>query len=459
MKFIESEALELKRTTAELGEAIIAIVAMLNKHKKAELYFGINNDGSVNGQDVSDKTLRDITKSISDHIEPKIYPYVNLEIIDNKNCIHIKVQGDDVPYFADGRAFIRVGTENRQISPSELKKIIIKNSNVYWDDQYSNKQIKEINVNVLKEFISKAYNSKRIGFEFTNAESILKKLQLIKDGKILNAAEVLFCDNNNLELQAAVFAGGDKNTFLDIKMFKGNIFDLLQNAELYIREHINWRADLSGRKRVEIPEIPVRALSEALVNSFCHRDYVRPEGNKVAIFKDRVEIYNPGSFPENKTPEDFIKNEEESILRNPTLAHNLFLSADIEKWGSGLKRIYNECNEYGVNVEFLSLSDGFKVIFYRDVTPQDTPQDTPHVNLTELEQKILKEIKKNVKISRQELSGKLNISSDTVKEYLERLKKVGVIRRIGKTSAGYWHLIGINKKEENHNKTRDDDGK
>ena len=455
MEFVESEQLELKRTTAELDEAIISIVAMLNKHKKAELYFGISNDGSINGQDITDKTLRDITKSISDHIEPKVYPYVNRVNFGDKTCVHIKVQGENIPYFADGRAFIRIGTENRQISPSELKRMIVKNSLVYWDDQYSDKSIKDINVKILKEFISKAYKSKRINFEFTNTEVILRKLLLIKDGKLLNAAEVLFCEDNKLELQAAVFAGDDKNTFLDIKTFNGNIFDLLQDAELYLREHMNWRADLSGRKRVEIPEIPIRALSEALVNSFCHRDYFRPEGNKVAIFKDRIEIYNPGSFPENKTPEDFINNEEESILRNPTLAHNLFLSADIEKWGSGLKRIYLECKSLNINVKFLRLSDGFKVIFYRDVTPQVTPQ----ASLTELEQKILKEIKKNVKISRQELSGKLNISSDTVKEYLERLKKVGVIRRIGKTSAGYWHLIGINKKEENHNKTRDDDGK
>jgi len=71
MKFIESEILELKRTTAELDEAIISIVAILNKHRKGELFFGINNDGTIKGQDVSDKTLRDISKSISDHIEPK----------------------------------------------------------------------------------------------------------------------------------------------------------------------------------------------------------------------------------------------------------------------------------------------------------------------------------------------------------------------------------------------------
>jgi ATP-dependent DNA helicase RecG len=52
------------------------------------------------------------------------------------------------------------------------------------------------------------------------------------------------------------------------------------------RERINWRADLSKSKRVEIPEIPFRALKEALVNSFCHRDYTAPESNKIAIYRN-----------------------------------------------------------------------------------------------------------------------------------------------------------------------------
>lgn len=89
MNSVESETLELKTSTAELNEAVIAIVAMLNKHNKGELYFGIKNSGEVIGQDVSDKTLRDISKSISDHIEPKIYPRIEHIKIENKSIVKI----------------------------------------------------------------------------------------------------------------------------------------------------------------------------------------------------------------------------------------------------------------------------------------------------------------------------------------------------------------------------------
>ena len=76
MQFKESENLELKKSTSELKEAIIAIAAILNKHQKGKLYFGIKNNGDVVGQEVSEQTIRNISKSISSHIEPKIYPKI-----------------------------------------------------------------------------------------------------------------------------------------------------------------------------------------------------------------------------------------------------------------------------------------------------------------------------------------------------------------------------------------------
>ena len=59
----------------------------------------------------------------------------------------------------------------------------------------------------------------------------------------------------------------------------------------------------------------VRAIKESIVNSLCHRDFSNPKSNEVAIFKNRIQIFNPGRFPEDYTPEDFIRGEECSILR------------------------------------------------------------------------------------------------------------------------------------------------
>lgn len=83
----------------------------------------------------------------------------------------------------------------------------------------------------------------------------------------------------------------------------------------------------------------------------------------------------------------------------------------------------------------------FTVVFKRLSTPKLPPKLPPQAELTKLEGRIIAEIKANPKISRKELAKKISISQDTVKEYLEKLKSKGAIRRIGMTSAGYWETI------------------
>ncbi|MDY4989400.1 MAG: ATP-binding protein [Ellagibacter isourolithinifaciens] len=45
----ESETVEFKKSTGEHKEALQAISAMLNKHGRGELYFGVKDDGNVIG--------------------------------------------------------------------------------------------------------------------------------------------------------------------------------------------------------------------------------------------------------------------------------------------------------------------------------------------------------------------------------------------------------------------------
>ncbi len=214
-----------------------------------------------------------------------------------------------------------------------------------------------------------------------------------------------------------------------------------RQAEAYIQEHIKWRADLSESRRKEIPGIPVRAFSEAIGNSLCHRDYANPKGNEVAIFKDRIEIYNPGTFPDELAPEDFIKGDGYSILRNPLIAETMYLSADIEKWASGLKRIYDECTAVGIKVEFKRVKTGFVVSFHRprweegeglEVGGQKTVEKTG--------EKILRLIRENPLITTSEIADKAGVTSKGVEWNIGKLKKEGLIKRVGPDKGGHWEV-------------------
>jgi ATP-dependent DNA helicase RecG len=80
--------------------------AILNKSGGGELYFGVRNDGTPLGQDISEKTLRDISQAVSNHLEPRIYPKITEVFINDKPCILVEFAGEESPYFAHGRAYI-----------------------------------------------------------------------------------------------------------------------------------------------------------------------------------------------------------------------------------------------------------------------------------------------------------------------------------------------------------------
>lgn len=447
----ENETVEFKKSTAELKQAVISLAAMLNKHGHGAVYFGIDDDGKVLGQPAGKMTFKDITQAIVDNTEPRIFPKVEAQNMEGKDCILVEAHGVDAPYFAYGRAYIRVGESDKAVSPQELERLILKRKKLLWENETSDRKLKDVDVRTLKEYLRRANEEGRINFKYTNAKATLKKLRLLQGEKLLKAAEVLFCNDNSMEIQAAVFAGTDKITFLDIKKFKGNIFSLRKQAENYIREHINWRADLSESRRKEIPEVPVRAFTEAIGNSLCHRDYTDPKGNEVAIFKDRVDIYNPGTFPDELAPEDFIKGDGYSILRNPLIAETMYLSADIEKWASGLKRIYDECAAAGVNVEFKRVKTGFVVSFKRPqleaaaVGVRGKLRGKVRGKLGGIKEttgeKILGFLQEQRDLTVPELAQSIKVSDKAIEWNLRQLKAQGKLRRVGSARGGHWEVV------------------
>lgn len=399
INFLENEVIEFKKTTGELKEGIISIVSILNKHQGGKLYFGIKDNGEIIGQDVSSKTIREVSKAISENIEPKIYPTVNKVKLNDKDCILVEFEGDDIPYLAFGRAYMRVGDEDRQLSMKEIRKIILKDENEIgkWESKVSDYTIDDIDEELLKEFIEKGRKAKRINFPYTNKEEILKKLSLVnKNNELLNAGYILFAKEAKLEMQMAIFATETKLTFLDIDQVFGNIFELIETGEGYIRKNIKWPVNFKsgGMERVEIPEIPLEAIREAIINSLIHRDFKNPKSNEVAIYKDRVEIFNPGEFPEGYKPEDFIKGEG-SIPRNPLIANTLYLSKDIEKWGSGFRRITEVCAKSDVKVKFEIRKNGFMVIFYRKTDEELYSLTQEHKNVQETHKKHTRNAQEN----------------------------------------------------------------
>lgn len=158
----------------------------------------------------------------------------------------------------------------------------------------------------------------------------MKKLGLITNDKLNNAGRILFSKNKPLVLKLAVFASDEKLTFIDINRYEGNLFELNIKGQQYIREHINYSAEIQGSKRIEKPEIPEEVIREAVLNSLCHSSFDSKINNEIYITPIKVVIFNPGCFLSGYELDDFAYKGVESILRNPLISKILYYSNDVD---------------------------------------------------------------------------------------------------------------------------------
>ncbi len=353
---METEIVEFKKGLAELSAGLNSISAMLNKHGHGDLWLGIQNNGKAVGFDVTEKTLRDVSQAIAAHIEPRIYPSVTREEVDGVSCIRIGCEGHEAPYYSHGRAFMRVADEDRQLSAKELERLILsKNSDrMRWDNGFCRAEAPALDDEKLKRFVERA------GLVWDTSENALKKLELLRDGRLVNAAPLFFARKPSMQLRCAVFASTDSATIIDRHDFVGDILELIDEAQKYILKNIHIGMRLDGLYRVDVPEIASEALREAVINAFCHRDYRDPDYIQVAIFKDRVEIRNPGTLYGSLTLDDLRKGNI-SQRRNPLIA-DLFRRIEmVEAWGRGMPLILKNAPD----VVFREVGNLFIVSFNR----------------------------------------------------------------------------------------------
>jgi len=161
-------------------------------------------------------------------------------------------------------------------------------------------------------------------------------------------------------------------------------------------------------------ELPVEAVTEAIVNAVAHRDYTSNASVQVMLFPDRLEILNPGRLPLGLSIED-LYSAHKSIPANPLIADVLYYCGTIDRMGTGTGDIVDYCIQMGLKQPTFKQSSGFEVVLYRktytdqlppQATPQVTPQATPQV--TPQVKKLLTVLDKELGTS--EIQDKLGLS-------------------------------------------------
>ena len=444
---IESETLEFKKSTGEIEKAVNNIASMLNKHGHGTLFFGVSPDGKVIGQQIGASSLDDVAKKIKEAIRPMIYPEVKQETLDGKTVIRVDFSGTEKPYSSYGRYYKRVFDRTEEMTPDELKRMMASTDrSSYWENNLTEYGLEALDHTALKNYYAKATSCGRLDpLPVYDETELLTGLGLYENGKLTNAGYYLFSANKPVVLKLAVYVTDERISFSDIGRLEDNIFNLIGKGFSYVKEHINWKVQNgSGTSRIEVPEIPVEALREIIVNSFAHADYRGLSENEIDITPTQIEIYNPGEFPQDLTPVMFAEKRIKSMPRNRVILNTLYKSKDVEMFGSGFKKVYAVCRQSGTRTDFQTGYGGFSFFFFREnVTVNVTDHVTVNVTGTKMatHRIVLELLKENPTRSREEMAEMIGKTVRTVQRALDKLSAEGKIKRIGSPKAGYWEIV------------------
>ncbi len=435
----ESETVEFKKTTAQLKEGIISLCAMLNKHEHGVVYFGIKDDGSIADLTIGKKTTSDISHEIRNYLKPLPEVSISIITIDEKNIIKVVADGKDTPYSAYGKYYTRVDDADMFMDSKQLWTFFESKDKTYskWEEEITPYGIEKVNEELLIQFIREANNIGRLNYLYRNSAEALSKLNLINnEGYLKNAGYYLFGNDGPVLLKEVIFPTDERESFSDLKQFRGNIIECINEGMKYIQNNIHYAAEIIGAKRIEHPEIPVQAIREIVINSFAHCKYQKGDYNEISITKSAIRIYNPGGILNDVSPVDFANGKIGSKIRNPLIATVLFKNGLIDAFGTGFDRTFKVCAENNVDYEYHNDEFGFTFKFKRrNLSYQN---DTKNDMLKPVDRQIIEIMTNNAYVTIPEISAAIGVSIPTVNRHIKDLVKADMIKRIGSRKAGYW---------------------
>jgi len=243
----ESETQEFKETTGQRREAAKAVCAMLN-HRGGRVLFGVRPDRVVAGQIVGADTLEDTAQELQ-RVDPPAFPSIDAVGIGGGRAVIVVTvpSGSGRPYSYQGQAYRRVGATSLRLSRDEYNEMLLER--VHADRRWENEEatgwaVADLDHDQIAETVAEAVRRGRLDEPGTREpELLLRGLHLLRGGRLLRAAVVLFGRSEEMAatypqclLRVARFRGTSRTEFLDSRQFHGHAFDLLRISGFW------WRA-------------------------------------------------------------------------------------------------------------------------------------------------------------------------------------------------------------------------
>ncbi len=380
------------------------------------------------------------------------------------------------PYFIASKGvmdgtFIRIGGVTRKADAAAIVELQIECSNRSFDqmetsDEVSDGRIQKLSDRMYDHALSLAASEdeKQKQKKAGAGQFLSWRLLSRQDGKYYATNSFHLLENGDggfpdAFIQCAVFKGTDMEVFLDRKEIRGPVDLQVEGAFEYVLAHINMGSRIEGTARKDFYELPLPSIREMIVNAVCHRSYARRGAIQLAIYDDRLEVTSPGRLDESLTLKDL--KEGCTVSRNPAIINAFTYMHLVEKWGSGIPRIFKECGKYALGApELENLGAAFRISINRRPFDSDEAGVLDPSRRGELEKAgrgkadkadrkstsqkgapsdlVLGILFENPHASQSEIASRLEWGIPKVKFYLRKLRLEGKISRRGNNRSGKW---------------------
>ena len=436
-----------------VDKGLVKEIVAFSNSQGGKIFIGVTDGGEIKGLEVTNKLksqIFDAARNCDPPIDIKLSTYKNKVLV-------VEVpEGDKKPYSCSQGFFIRNGPNSQKLSRDEILSFAYTEGKLTFDEQINEDFIYPDNFDKQKfsDYLKEAKLT-----DINDDESLLINLGVAKKVKskiLLNNAGILFFARDpakffmTSKVVCAEYQTNDKVNILDRKIYDDGILENIKQAINFVKRRIKIEFEIKTARRKEIPQYPEEAYREVIVNAIMHRDYFDKSSDiMVEVYRNKIVVFNPGGLVKWLKPEEFGTI---SKTRNPIIASLLARTIFVEKMGTGINRIRKAMDKANLPVPEFKF---FEYSFYTTLIDK-TRLETPEKDLERVgervgekvgekvgknETKIFNLILQDKNITYVELSNKLNITEKSVYKNIEKLKKKGLIKRIGPAKGGHWEVI------------------
>ena len=410
------------------------------------IFIGVNDRKEVVGISDSKRLMEDIPNKVRDVLG--IVVDVNLYKKGDLEYLEIVTEPYPYPVSYKGQYHYRSGSTKQELKGAALDRFMLRKQGKTWDGvPVPHLKAADLDDASFKLFRRSAKLSGRMDEADLNEdnEALLDKLRLVDGAYLKRAAALLFHSDPERFVTGAYVKIGyfrEHANLIFQDEVHGSLFQQVrQTMDLLTTKYLRALISYDGIQRIETLPMPKEALREALLNSIVHKAYESLTPIQIAVYDDKMEIFNCGYLPEGWTIENLLGTHR-SRPYNPDIANAFFRAGEIETWGRGIERIISGCKDAGCPTPTFNYSTGeMWTVFHFSEEYQNSALKGSQKNSQKNSQKIIALITENSYITTKEMADSLGITSRTVANHLRQLQEQKFIRRVGPDKGGHWEIV------------------